>query len=1300
MPTPPSDLMSVAQPPADLVAVNQPPHDLIAAAPAARAPRKPFLEDVSTTDPSTTSKLGTLASAADLALAVPSMATHFISTVGEAVEGGVASPWTGKGLKEVWHDASERGNEASAMWANPLERATHATGLLEKEYQESAPAQIMKRVGELQKSGTTKLEETTGIPSEMSDTALEGFMLSMPAWFKSRAAKTGDKATAEARMKGAQPTGTQPPPDLSSVPDIEKRMDTQPLPEDSAPNVSGRVAEMRKRSASMKPDEPIAHPDEGKLDDVLPFNSETVEQYANRAGSEIGGVSHLQGIVSELQRDYIKQGRKAGRAKLEYLAENAPESSGFSIEVATPRFIDELDAELARRAASFKPPYKPSPEASQEIHAALAEPELAEGRRAYELHGQEITGDEIDAAAKQHRDWLAGKNVERRAEPSEQTARTEVARDVAAEKVAGIVKADQVKQLTAARKAKVGKQLNLVQTIKQMGGIHTSHMLDIVGEKRTGKGVSGIPPGVFHNAGRGLDDLATVLKDKGYDINTDDVDGGVQQLRDMIRADLNGETQLPMEAAFDEFERMYRGHAREEGKINKTLLIGGAAVAGGAAVGAAMYKDSPIEGALIGAGAGFGIARVAHVLHDIGAGVSLQSAINVVKSSVDPIRAKAIEVNNGKIARVKAGLREIAAIQKAYMKAVPDKARREHITHVVQSGDLSSLSPTERYFVSKVEQAYGQMGSAAQAAGVIGHLLGKEYVPMMWDLRDTSTKAFFDDLLSSSAGDSATAGTFTPHSLHRSVPTYLQGMAGKLKPLTLDHAELLGIYAKSVLKATENANALYALKSMKLPNNMYAVEPIGKGVPRDYITDHKISGLEGFAVHPEMIDALRTGFDSYKPGVIQKAMLSVAFTAKRLAVTYSLFHPMSLLVAYTGAGGNPFGYVAGAAARGAEKLTGNRIKIPYQSAVDKALEQYEQGGAKDTTDYLIRNGLEIGGGIEDTVGRDSFLKLTGFADKLLFSDKTGLKPFTAVDEGIHQFTWGYTHTGMKLVTAGREFERMLADPKNAGKDINQIAADATSYTNNIFGGLNWERMIDGMKSKAGRAVAGAAYSKHGRAVMQTGLFAPDWLLSTMRSWTQAVPGLSENAAVGQMARAYVARSLLYTMVVTDALNYHYSGHHVWDNDFRSQREKDADSDNTNRTIMDQIHDMTFIDMGDGTRIEGNKHLFEFAHAITEPGQFAMGKLSSTASDPLNMAMNKQWLSPTWAPKITEGGTGAQKAKDYAKWFVEHHAPISLQQLGQGAYGGTFGFPRHGKTDEDKDDLAEKRRNLKEERDSQ
>lgn len=87
---------------------------------------------------------------------------------------------------------------------------------------------------------------------------------------------------------------------------------------------------------------------------VIRSEGERVATFAKRAGEEIGGVSHLRGIVEKLQRIYIEHGNDAGRASLDDMARNAPESSGFSQEVATKGFIRELDAELSRRADSFR----------------------------------------------------------------------------------------------------------------------------------------------------------------------------------------------------------------------------------------------------------------------------------------------------------------------------------------------------------------------------------------------------------------------------------------------------------------------------------------------------------------------------------------------------------------------------------------------------------------------------------------------------------------------------------------------------------------------------------------------------------------------------------------------------------------------------------------------------------------------------------------------------------------------------------------------------------------------------------
>lgn len=78
---------------------------------------------------------------------------------------------------------------------------------------------------------------------------------------------------------------------------------------------------------------------------------------------------------------------------------------------------------------------------------------------------------------------------------------------------------------------------DLLQRIKQLGGIDGTLALDITGEQRAPGGWKF----AFKKGGTSLDDLATQLADDGFMIDIGDVDGGVQQLRDMIRAHIGGE---------------------------------------------------------------------------------------------------------------------------------------------------------------------------------------------------------------------------------------------------------------------------------------------------------------------------------------------------------------------------------------------------------------------------------------------------------------------------------------------------------------------------------------------------------------------------------------------------------------------------------------------------------------------------------------------------------------------------------------------------------------------------------------
>ena len=75
---------------------------------------------------------------------------------------------------------------------------------------------------------------------------------------------------------------------------------------------------------------------------------------------------------------------------------------------------------------------------------------------------------------------------------------------------------------------------SLLPSIKQLGGVNSRELIDLVGEAKSPQ------PGLFSRRGLGLDDLATQLRERNFLIPDDAVDGGVQFLRDMIQDELRG----------------------------------------------------------------------------------------------------------------------------------------------------------------------------------------------------------------------------------------------------------------------------------------------------------------------------------------------------------------------------------------------------------------------------------------------------------------------------------------------------------------------------------------------------------------------------------------------------------------------------------------------------------------------------------------------------------------------------------------------------------------------------------------
>ena len=104
---------------------------------------------------------------------------------------------------------------------------------------------------------------------------------------------------------------------------------------------------------------------------------------------------------------------------------------------------------------------------------------------------------------------------------------------------------------------------SLLQAIRKKGGIDITDIRDLTGEGRAGRGIKGMPVGLFKKDGKTLDDLASELSDEGWNIARGEVDGGVQHLRDRIQAELAGEKQYSLRDTDRLAQWQYANRAKE-----------------------------------------------------------------------------------------------------------------------------------------------------------------------------------------------------------------------------------------------------------------------------------------------------------------------------------------------------------------------------------------------------------------------------------------------------------------------------------------------------------------------------------------------------------------------------------------------------------------------------------------------------------------------------------------------------------------------------------------------------------------
>ena len=740
----------------------------------------------------------------------------------------------------------------------------------------------------------------------------------------------------------------------------------------------------------------------------------------------------------------------------------------------------------------------------------------------------------------------------------------------------------------------------------------------------------------------------------------------------------------------------------QSGKADPALLAKLGLVAGGAATGAAMNPDSQIGGSLVGAAGGFGLAALFHLS-------PAKAAAAIVDAFKPDTRIRINQFADAHDAGMVTAERAIWQQQRAVMQEAPKPVYLAAITHAIQQNNVGSLPPALQSAANRAKTFFAEMGEQAKKAGLIKDLID-DYVTNLWDLTGKNKDAW-DGILNRAGGPSMSPET--RFALKRSIANLEVGKRLGLVPLTEDVAQIMGIYGKSLARSMENAKMIKSLKDSIDPASGLKLLMPSEKAPHAYVVIDSPQ-LSGMRVHPDIAPSLRFIFDRANSGVIAQGFQALNTAIKRSAVMGSLFHAKALLDGFTGVIDLNKKLVAGGAAAGAiygvstgdnpiaDALIGTGaammapgVKLIGQAALPRAfgeniyLKQLREGQAGDLVGTLLNSGLKISFekgplAVEDVSG--SFYKgmtaLQQGLDKVIPGAGLPVKGLTMLNHAVDTFMWERLHSAMKLTAAAQKLEQLIqanakanaADPRVALLSKEQLAVQASSFTNDIFGGLDWRRIAEATESKFGRDVALQVYSPAGRRAAQFMMFAPDWTVSTTRAATQAFsPSLADlnpkkllqtflepQNAVG-LHRQYMVRSALYYATIANGINYAMSGHYIWDN-----------------------KDWTTIDMGDGRTMQWSKHMMEPVHWVTKPLQQAANKLGYFPKEVINQITGKEYISTSGkAPPMDTSALGRAAHIGKTMMPISAQGAFGAKASSGGALSSMLGVPIYGKTYEER-----------------
>ena len=591
----------------------------------------------------------------------------------------------------------------------------------------------------------------------------------------------------------------------------------------------------------------------------------------------------------------------------------------------------------------------------------------------------------------------------------------------------------------------------------------------------------------------------------------------------------------------------------------------------------------------------------------------------------------------------------------------------------------------------KVKARLKEIGEQAQAQGLMEHLRDN-YVPHVIDFSKTKlngneVKSLLERLFSGKEGRKLNRN-FAAQRVYpflRDLEEALQGTGIIVKK---DIGDILEAYENSMLMAMEHDKMIKFLSGSVSPTGKGYLLPIGAEAQKlGYVSfqGSNAKPLKGLMVHPDIVDTMKFVFNQEDPSLILRSLGAVSHLTKSLNTVASLFHATSLAVA----GGTVHPgillreiFTKGSGIRAAKQA----FQHGGDAAMEQHIEEFIKAGLMLTTEDIKPTVIAATGKtVDQLISRflpgdmqaNVLQRVTNPLDKHLI-------------QHLNSFTWDYMHAGQKLNLAIQLFSKAKAKNPEIADAV--LRKEIASHINNTFGGLNWLDVARSVENKYASAFAMKALNMQGRDWSQIMLFAPDWTISTLRSFTTALPreimkpqnwdlrkgvqGIWNPRTQGDFARRYVLNTAIAYLTIQNGINMAMSGHPIWENE-----------------------DPTRVDAGDGTTIQVAKHSMETAEWVRDPMKTLGNKLGFwpkavyiEVSGHAYPSINAPKVKPMW-----KGYGGMEAAK--AKAITLLGSPFAISSAVQAPEGeklkrgvmSSLGIPKYGMTHEQRAEAIAKGR---------